>query len=80
MRIMRPREIKQLPQDHRARPGFELGSYFLRPLLMKNGLSSDSKVEGGPACLLDLPGDRDVSPALALASGSVHHGQRIWLF
>lgn len=87
MRTMRPREVKQLTQDHTAnkQPGFELGSSGLlsvllslqsRPLI-KYEPSSSSHIGGGPVpvsctCL----GTRNVSPALALTSGCVCGDQR----
>lgn len=88
MKTGRPREVKQISQDHTAHQwlGFELGSsgfhYSPLPLqsrlLISNGLFQHRR--RACPCLLHLLGDRNVSPALALASGSVCCDQRLWLF
>lgn len=87
MKIGRPREVKQISQDHTANRwlGFELGSSSLHysplplqsRLLIKNGLFQHRR--RACPCLLHLPGDRNMSQALALAS-SVCRDQRLWLF
>ena len=86
----RPREVKQLPQDHTANkwPGSELGSSNCSISCCLSGAGSSLGMacpqipaqEEGSSLFPALAWGPEHAPALALASGSVCSEQRLWFF